>query len=197
VTSSFTIHDARLEMNYEIETNGILKIGIALKKGIDELPELPRFGIRMGIKRTLAHMKYYGCGPHENYIDRRHAAHLGVYETTAGELYHPYIRPQANGNRVACRWLTLLNTKAEGVRITGNNFFAFSALPFDDSDLDFDPESSQRKHTIDIQEKDYVQLNLDYSQQGVGGDDSWGSHTHEKYKLHYQNYDFEFRLELL
>lgn len=193
VKSKFSIGgtDQTYSLTYEIETNGSVNIKGELKVGEMTMPELPRFGISMSIRKSYDNIEYYGRGPHENYIDRKESAHLGFYKSTAGEQYHPYIRPQENGNKTDCRWLTLYDAEMKGFKITGKPLFDFSVLPYDREDLDFEPDAARRKHTIDIIERDHIQLNLDLRQQGIGGDDSWGAHTHDQYKLMYQDYSFE------
>jgi len=39
------------------------------------------------------------------------------------------------------------------------------------------------KHTTDIKEQDLVQLNIDYGQRGVAGDNSWGAKAMAKYQI--------------
>ena len=41
--------------------------------------------------------------------------------------------------------------------------------------------SNKTKHTIDIKDKNLVQLNIDLGQRGVGGDDSWSAMPQEQY----------------
>ena len=40
-------------------------------------------------------------------------------------------------------------------------------------DFDYD-RSSFSRHTADIEKRDFVRVNIDMKQRGVGGDDSWG-----------------------
>ena len=56
----------------------------------------------------------------------------------------------------------------------------------ENEDFDTTPEldyssGNKSKHTIDIKEKDLVQVNIDLGQRGVGGDDSWYSKPQEQY----------------
>ena len=44
-------------------------------------------------------------------------------------------------------------------------------------------KTTTSKHTIDIKEKDLVQLNIDLGQRGLAGDDSWWSKPQEKYQI--------------
>jgi len=47
---------------------------------------------------------------------------------------------------------------------------------------------------VDISKRDFVSLNLDYGQMGVGGDDSWGALPHSQYQLRVREYTYSFRL---
>jgi beta-galactosidase len=42
--------------------------------------------------------------------------------------------------------------------------------------------------------EDLIWWNIDYKQMGVGGDNSWGARTHNKYTLPYGNYEYSFTL---
>ena len=50
------------------------------------------------------------------------------------------------------------------------------------------------KHDFELPERDFITVNLDYKQMGVGGDDSWGARTHPEYTLPAQPYTYQFRL---
>jgi hypothetical protein len=58
--------------------------------------------------------------------------------------------------------------------------FEFSAYPQALEDFDGGPTKTQR-HTIDLPLRDFVTLNIDAVQQGVGGDTSWGALPHFEY----------------
>mgnify|MGYP001421570033 CR=1 FL=1 len=50
-------------------------------------------------------------------------------------------------------------------------------------------------HINELPDRDFVTLNLDYRQMGVGGDDSWGARPHPEYTLPAQPYSYRFRLK--
>ena len=49
-------------------------------------------------------------------------------------------------------------------------------------------------HVSDIVPGDYVALDIDHGQMGVGGDDSWGKRTLQQYSLGEKAYRYGFRL---
>jgi len=89
----------------------------------------------------------------------------------------------------------LTNDNGEGWLIQGIPQFDFSALFHTVEDFDLGKPERPLKHTIDLEEKDFINLNLDYRQMGIGGDDSWGAHTHDKYKLFFKKYEFQFMIK--
>ncbi len=81
--------------------------------------EIPRIGMNFGIKKSLLQAQWYGRGPHENYVDRKSSAYLGVYESLVKDLYFAYARPQENGYRTDNRWVKLTDNKGVGIEIIG------------------------------------------------------------------------------
>ncbi len=126
-------------------------------------------------------LEYFGRGPHENYIDRKHSAHVGLYSSSVDEQYVPYITTGENGNKTDVRWLTLSDGNGNGIRITGSPTIDFSALHFSQDQLD--REVRDGAHTFDLERSEQVFLNVDWKQMGVGGDNSWGARTHAEYLL--------------
>jgi beta-galactosidase len=52
-------------------------------------------------------------------------------------------------------------------------------------------------HVSDIEPREMVSLNIDYGQMGVGGDDSWGKRTLQKYSLNRKSYDYGFTISFI
>jgi beta-galactosidase len=178
---------------YTVYPSGKVKVEASYEAGRENLPEMPRFGISMSLPGRMDRLNYYGRGPWENYADRNHASHLGIYNSTVAEQYVPYIRPQENGNKTDVRWLTLTDESGAGLKIEGLQPLSVSALhnPVED----FDPGSSKKqRHHIDIHPHESVFLNIDLMQRGVGGDNSWGALPHEEYRLKGDKYSFGFLL---
>jgi beta-galactosidase len=154
----------------------------------DNLPELPRFGMQMAIPAGFSNMTYLGRGPYENYWDRNTGSAVGIYSGSVPAMTHVYTRPQENGNRTDVRWLRLADKEGAGLLAIGMPLLSISAWPYSLDDLE------QAKHIHEPTRKDFITVNLDYRQMGVGGDDSWGALTHEEYMLRAQSYTYRFRL---
>ena len=187
--------DAQTESRYAIYPDGSIKVTNQLKySGGSNLAEISRFGMNFILPKEYDHVKWYGRGPHENYQDRKESAFIGIYEASVSDLYFPYIRPQENGYRTENRWVELTNASGKGLKFTGLPLVSFSA--HHNYISDFDPGMrKQQRHTIDIKPRDFISLNIDYKQTGVGGDNSWGAKPHEKYQLKPQNYRYSFWIQ--
>jgi beta-galactosidase len=52
-------------------------------------------------------------------------------------------------------------------------------------------------HPTDLVERDFVELNIDHKQTGVGGEDSWGALPYPQYTLSPKDYSYRFRIRPL
>ena len=177
---------------YEICGNGIITMKNKLTPtGFKSIENLPRIGIKMALIQGLEQVQWYGRGPQENYPDRNESAFIGLYKSTASDMYEPYLVPQENGARSDVRYLKLgfENAKKSAINITSNEPYTFSALHYDAIDLDkaIRPEYLKaRKETI---------LSLDAKMLGLGNA-SCGPNPLKKYWIPVQEYEFEFMFEL-
>ncbi|MCP4274447.1 MAG: beta-galactosidase, partial [Gammaproteobacteria bacterium] len=179
---------------YTINGKGEIKVDVAFDfEGKGKFSEIPRIGSNFQMPVEFDQVTYYGRGPHENYWDRKTSAFVGIYSGSVADLAFDYIRPQENGNRSDLRWATLTNTKGAGLKISGAPSFDFSAHHQPLSDFDAGTEKAQRHHT-DIIKRNLVNVNIDYKQSGVGGDNSWGAQAWKKYQLKAKDYNYSFQL---
>lgn len=183
-------------MEYLIRKDGSLKITGDINLEDKKLPELPRFGMRMELYAPYELLSYYGRGPQENYTDRYTASFIGCYKDSVKNQYYSYSRPQETGNKTDVRWLTLLDTKGKGVKITGIQPIAFTALHYSTEDLD--PGLTRKmQHETDVIPQKNIFLHIDLKQRGLGGDNSWGMYPHNQYRLLDKHYTYSYILELV
>ena len=186
---------------YTIFGNGVLKINNTLNES-SYSGDIPRIGMRMQLPKQYNQLNYFGRGPWENYQDRKASAFVDLYESSISDQYVPYIRPQDNGYKTDTRWLSLTNHSNNGLLFVSEDMkgLSFSALHMENEDFDTTAgldysKGNQSKHTIDIKEKDLVQLNIDLGQRGLGGDDSWWAMPQEEYRFKANNsYSYSFYL---
>ena len=187
--------ESTARVTYTVYGTGDVVVTFSFRPGRSGLPELPRFGMTMTLPDEFSNMAWYGRGPHENYLDRKTGAAVGVYSGTVLEQYHPYVRPQETGNKTDVRWIALTNDEGIGLLAIGMPPLSASALPFLQNDLDWRKDRSQQ-HGGQVRRRDFVTLNLDYKQMGVGGDTSWGwrAWPHPEYRLFSKVFTYRYRL---
>ncbi|MEM1120154.1 MAG: glycoside hydrolase family 2 TIM barrel-domain containing protein [Bacteroidota bacterium] len=148
---------------------------------------LAKVGMQLQLPASSQQVKWLGRGPHENYADRKMGAKMGVHATTLDELHTPYIRPQENGNRSEVQWLKMANDDGSGLKIEGTNL-NFSAHHYTLDNL------TNATHTTDLQKADFVTLNIDHQNSGVGGC-SFNYNFMEEYLLKEPEYTYTFWLK--
>ena len=195
VKTNYYLPDVKafVDITYSIKINGRINIKTSLSGISEKLPVLPLFGTNFIINKSYDNVVWYGRGPHENYQDRKTSSLVGIYNYKVSQMYFPYIRPQENGNRTDTRWLSLTNSEGNGIIIESSNLFEFSSHHQYNDDFDGGDRKSQT-HTYDIIKRPIVNLNINYKQMGVGGDDSWGKQPHDEYKIKPGNLSFNYSI---
>ncbi|MCB0687192.1 MAG: DUF4981 domain-containing protein [Saprospiraceae bacterium] len=185
--------DGELSVQYIINAKGEIQFDYKITQLGDNVIDLPRFGSILTLPKDYDEVTWYGRGPGENYWDRHTASFVARYSASVPELYVPYIRPQENGYKTDVRWVQFENSMGNGIRLEGKDLVCFSA--HHQTVGDFDPGLTKaQRHTIDIENRPNVFVNLDYKQMGVGGDDSWGARIHKEYLLPPADYHYSFIL---
>ncbi len=122
----------------------------------------PKLGLQMTIPKSFNEVTWYGRGPGESYCDSKLANKVGLYRKTIRELFTPYVYPQENGNREETRYVALVSPKGKGLFVQGLPMLNFSAGYYATEDID------KARHTNELKERDFITLNLDYKQCGLG-----------------------------
>lgn len=138
--------------------------------------DLVRYGFTFALRDGVDGVSFYGKGPFENYCDRATAAVLLTYSGCAEDFLHDYLYPQENGNHTDCRWLSI--GKEGGIDvIAAEKPFQMSVHPYTLEMLD------DATHLHELQSLNYLTVNIDGNQRGVGGDVPAMANTKEKYKI--------------
>ncbi|MEV5433363.1 glycoside hydrolase family 2 TIM barrel-domain containing protein [Streptomyces sp. NPDC052701] len=178
---------------YTVFGNGEIKVGFTLHPGAPTLPYIPEVGTLLFLPRRLDRLNYYGRGPEENHWDRNDATDVGLYSGTVAGQWTPYLRPQENGNKTDVRWAALTGRDGVGLLVSGEPLLEINASRFTPEDL-----SRGIRHDFQLTPREAVVLRVNHRQMGVGGDDSWGAHTHDEYKLFAdRDYAYTYRLRPL
>ena len=185
----------KLQLTYEINNRGAVKVNqkLVAEKGA-KVSNIFRFGMKMVMPKSFENISYYGRGPVENYIDRKWATELGVYNQTVTDQFYAYIRPQENGNKTDIRWWKLLNEAGRGLQFVAEAPFSASALHYTIESLDSGWEKKQ-EHSNEVEPADLTNFLIDKVQMGLGCVDSWGAIPREEYMLPYGDYEFTFIMQ--
>lgn len=147
---------------YTVHGNGALDLHAQVTPVGVELQSLPRIGLVMTLPPALELFTWFGRGPHENYVDRKEGAKVGLYTSTVTDQYVAYGMPQENGNKSDVRWATLTDGKGFGLQISGDSLLNLSAHHFTAADL------TAAHHTYALPHRPEITLNIDYAQCGLG-----------------------------
>jgi len=188
VDGTLPVGRSEFHLVYTIYGTGDVVVRLMVAPAGKNLPDLPRVGMQMAVPARLQHLSWFGRGPHESYWDRKTSAAVGLYSGTVEDSFHLYVRPQETGNKSDVRWMSLTDGAGFGLLVVGMPLVDFSTWPFSMEDL------ARARHINELPRRDFVTVNIDYKQMGVGGDDSWGARPHRQYTLPPKPYDYRFRL---
>ena len=124
----------------------------------------------------------------ESYVDKHHAATLGVFSTTPWENHEDYIKPQENGSHYGCLYVLLADEASGGLAVLGEEPFSFTVSPYTQEAL------TDTAHNFELEPCGDTVLCVDMAQSGLGSN-SCGPQLLEKYRLDAGT--FSFRVELV
>ncbi len=149
---------------------------------------VPRVGVVLSLPKDYEKVEWLGRGPQENYRDRSHAAHWGLYKSTVNEMVTPYIKPQENGNRFDVDRVLLSNENGFGIEVKGKSF-CFSVHPYSLETL------TNATHTPDLKEADCNFLYIDLVQNALGSENFFYNYLQE-YIVKGRRFEFSFKMAL-
>lgn len=180
-----------VRVDYHIFGSGDILVENTFEAG-EELPMLPKYGMQMQVPTDFDHLTWLGRGPQENYSDRQKGANIGRYDQSVADNYYMYLLPQESSNKTDVEWFTLTNGRSDGLYIGSvSEPLSISAWPYTTEDI----EAAQ--HPYDLKKRDFITVNIDMKQMGVGGDDSWSLQAlpHEAFRLPAKDYSYSFLIK--
>ncbi len=169
----------RVCVRYTFRADEGLKVETSFIPLREDIPYLPRLGLRLALDERYESLRWYGYGPQETYPDRRDGARLGRFEGRISDQHVPYVRPQENGAKEGCREATLLDKYGFGYR-----FLCRGERPFSLCVHDYDDEAlTKAEHDKDLARGKAPVLHIDLAQGGLGSN-SCGPEPLEKYRLY-------------
>ncbi|MCL2189072.1 MAG: glycoside hydrolase family 2 [Defluviitaleaceae bacterium] len=164
-------NDGRIHLQTSVEVNERKKMHDG-----GRLP-LPRFGLRLVMPRGYEKVKYFGRGPHENYVDLHHSTHMACFSTTVDAMFENYAMPQENGARGNVHYAFVTDERRRGLLFEMDSApFSFNASHYTAQTLD------AARHPHELQRSEETIVNIDYRQNGVGSH-SCGPELMKKYRF--------------
>ena len=183
-----TAPKAACDVTYTVYPSGEVAVTLGYDP-VAELGSMPEFGMIMKLDADYDTLRWYGLGPAENYWDRHEGARLGIWQGKVAGQMARYPRPQECGNHTGVRWAEVTDEKGRGLRFSADAM-EFSALPWTPHEIE------NAAHDFELPPVQYTVIRAAMRQMGVGGDDSWGSRTHDEYLIDVsKRLEFTFRFE--
>ncbi len=172
-------------ITWNIDGNGRISSVVSVTKD-SEFPELPRFGIRLFLDKSLENVCYFGMGPQESYRDKHQGSSHGCYRSRVSHMHEDYIHPQENGSHFDCDYVELTNAQF-GITAVSSQPFSFNASIYTQEELE------KAAHNYELAEADSTVLCIDYAQNGIGSN-SCGPAVIDSYRFDEETFQFEFTL---
>ncbi|MDK2968682.1 glycoside hydrolase family 2 TIM barrel-domain containing protein [Lacrimispora sp.] len=168
---------------WTIGANGSLSGKLDVKRDM-EFPELPRFGIRMFLPKQMDQVTYFGLGPVENYIDKKNASYHGLFSSSVKEMHEDYLKPQENGSRSDCDFVTIGGSNLS-LTVAADKAFSFHASEYTQEEL------TEIAHNYELNPSGFTEFCVDYRQNGIGSE-SCGPELRKEYMFEEEEFTFEF-----
>ena len=183
---------------WDIANDGMITVKSGVGCGNQAFFDLYRNGFSWVLDGGYNRVSYLGCGPYENYRDRRHAAWFDRFDTTVQGMIEPYVKSQSYGNRIgtknvilygddkklpAVSFTLLKNEKLDGDELPG---MEFSVSPWTEGEI---AASVTRDRLPEPGEK--TVLHLDSVVSGLGGA-SCGPEPLPEYKVHNPHFTLQY-----
>jgi len=151
---------------------------------------LARIGVRFLLDKKLDQMTYFGCGPSENYADRKNASYLGIFQLNINDQYE-YEKPMEHGNHEDVRWAQLSGKDIPSLSVKADeNLMQVSALTHTDEQM------NPVEYKIDLPASTATVFTVSTKTLGVGSN-SCGPRPLPKYQIWSDNTEFSYTLKLL
>lgn len=150
---------------------------------------IPNVGTLMTIPGGFETLRWFGRGPHENYIGRNRGSYVDHYTRPVDSTVTLYTELSETGQRTDVRWAALTNTAGLGLLAVGSPLMEINAQHHSPSQL------TSTRYPWDLTRQSDITFRIDLRQMGVGGTNSWGAKPLDAY-MNFPNktYKHAFRL---
>ena len=182
--------DYRTNIEYTVGADGSIMVNSTIIPGTKGAV-IPRVGYRMEMPEGFERMRWYGRGPWENYVDRKDATYVGVYDDLVSNQWVNYVRAQEMGNHEDVRWISITTPDGIGFVFVAGDKMSASALHGWAQDLVDAAIRRRWLHKFEVPMRIETVLCLDAQVRPLGNA-SCGPGPMQKYELRSQPTVFSF-----
>lgn len=187
----------RIKTEWTISAEGTITSRMHVTKN-SEFPMLPRFGVRMILKKDMRNVRYIGMGPYESYVDKHHASWHGAFSASIDDMHEDYIMSQENGSHYDCSYVQIGSLRENDIKtdMSAHSITATSTVPFSMNASPYTAEElTNAAHNYELPESGKSILCIDYRQNGIGSN-SCGPELDEKYRFDEDEWEFGFTMHV-
>lgn len=182
--------DYQTEVEYTVTPDGSIQVNSAIIPAING-DIIPKVGYRLEMPEGFERMRWYGRGFGENYIDRKDAAYMGVYEDSVSRQMVQYTRVQETGNHEDVHWIAINNSNGMGFVFVAGDKMAASALHMRAQDMTSPDDIQKMVHPYEVTPCKETIVCLDAKQRPLGNA-SCGPGPLKQYELKSEPVVFSF-----
>jgi len=182
-----TTPEAEVQVKYVVLQDGTIETTL-MYDVVPELHDMPEFGMIFTLNADMNHIRWYGRGPEETYLDRKGGGKIGIWENEVSDNVAKFLVPQECGNKEDVRWAEVTDGSGHGLRFDSMGTpMSFSALPYTPHELE------NATHAYELPPIHHTVVRVSLGQMGIAGDDSWGSPTLPQFLLKAEGHmEFKF-----
>lgn len=187
----------RINAEWTVSAEGTITSRMHVTKN-SEFPMLPRFGVRMILKKDMRNVNYIGMGPYESYVDKHHASWHGAFSASIDDMHEDYIMPQENGSHYDCSYVKIGSLRENDIKtdMSAHSITVTSAVPFSMNASPYTAEElTNAAHNYELPESGKSVLCIDYRQNGIGSN-SCGPELDEKCRFDEDEWEFGFTMHV-
>jgi beta-galactosidase len=155
---------------YTVLSDGSITVDNEFTPTGGELPQLPKIGLDLRLRREFDQLTWLGRGPFESYPDRKQGARVGFFKQDVRDIRSLTVRPQEFGNHEDVRWAALTNSAGTGLMFQAVDQLSVTATHVDPFDVDASRhENGEPRKLSPIPMRDETVVSLDAQQMGLGG----------------------------
>lgn len=185
VSAVFIQHIVDVKAVWKVFNDGTVKVHMDVERN-EQLPFLPRFGLRCFLPSCFDKVDYVGYGPNESYIDKRRSSYFGHFTEDIEDMHEDYIRPQENGSHWGCRRVSVVSPSGYTITAEGDAF-SFNASEYTQEELE------SKAHNFELEKSGFTVLCLDAEMSGIGSG-SCGPQLEPPYQLNHKSFKLDFEL---